>query len=511
MNKINAQTENEKKKAFLIKLFIILVVLLLSVIIVVGIINQNLNQKELDYGNLKTVEEVLNYYKCKFISENDSILEDFHKDIRLVFCKKLYDGDTSNEEFFNNVINDIARVTNYCDFRLIDEENDIEIKVICIDRKISNIIINDIENYFIYMDSQIDLKKYVEIKETEFQIESIEIQNLINNNWSSQFQFGTRESIFESYYEYFDEGISTRTISGKIYNIIFDKRYSKNVVNGIFPGVEIDAIERKLGEPTFEDEKLGLVGYKGKDIYVFFTNDEISIYRVSDASTDEFFELADKLLSEELDLLDFMNELTDLWPDYSDYDYDKSSVFLSYPLKGIDVQIGYENTNAIVLYNNINANMSNINRYIQNAEFVSRLRLDNVFEAEKRRVTEITNLSTKCDEYIENLEDDEKELIGESLRFETYAVLDVNDRIIKLCFVSKDGNNPNRELYDSISSFMWIDSDTIIYSQTGVGIYSYNVVTGRKISQIKGDESYNLKSFENGILKYDNSELIIQY
>ena len=41
-------------------------------------------------------------------------------------------------------------------------------------------------------------------------------------------------------------------------------------------------------------------------------------------------ELADKFVAEELDLLEFMNELTYMWPDYSEYSYSSNSFFISF-------------------------------------------------------------------------------------------------------------------------------------------------------------------------------------
>ena len=511
MSKINARTIEEKKKKQLVIIFFILIALLLSMLIILHIINKSLNKPELEYGNLRTIRDVLEYYGCKYISEEDSKLDDFYTDIKLVFKHNLYEEDVSNENYFNKVINDVAKVANYTNFTMIDKENDIDIKVVCLDYKIERVFINGIENYFIVMDSKRDLEKYREIEIKDLQIESPEIQSLIYNNWSNDIFLITRDSIFENYYEYFDEGIKTRSINGKIYNILFNKRYTGNVVNGIFPGVDIANIKAKLGDPTFEDEELNIVGYKGKEIYVFFTKEEISVYRVSDGDNEEFFKLADKLLSEELDLLDFMNELTYLWPDYSEYIYDKSSVFLSYPLKGIDVKIGYDDTNAIVIYNNINTNLTKIRKYLENPEFVSRLKIDNVFEAEKRRVEERDCLLKKCDEYIDSLEEEEKEFIGESLRFGIYAEIDKNNIIMKLCFISKDGNSPNREIYESVDKFLWIDSDNIIYSIGRKGIYLYNAATGQKSVLIRGEDPYILKDYENGILKYDDKETQILY
>lgn len=510
MSKIKAQTVEEIKKKRIIIICFVLFVLLMSLMIILRVVSLNFNKQNLSYNQLETVEDVLNYYKCTYISEKQSEIAGYDVDIKLKFRYNLYENDVSNEKFFNNVINDVAKVLKYANFRMLDKEKDITIEVICENSKVSTIIINGRENYFIYMDSQIALKNYVELETTEFQLETPVIQYLIDTNWSSNVSFGTRESIVDSYQEYFDEGIKVRNIDGKIYNIIFTKKYNGNVVNGIFPGVEIDTVEAKMGEPTFKDEELGVIGYKGKNFYVFFTNKEISVYRVADIEIEDFFKLVDKLLSEELELLEFMNELTYLWPDYSDYEYDSTSVFLSYPLKGIDVKIGYEETNAIVVYNNVKANQTQVKKYLEHPEFVSNLQIDNVFQAEKRRVEKEKNLIEKCEEYIETLEDEEKEKIGQSNKFVIYGKKDVNGQILKMYFISKDGNYPNRQIYETVSSYLWINDDIFIYSQEQIGLYAYNVTTGTKTVIEKGTKKYNLESFENGILKFDNSELIIQ-
>lgn len=507
MEKIKIKEKNGKKVVLILFTSMLLILMILNIIL--NVLTEKAKTEEIDYEDMNSVQDVLSYYKCTFISEEFSDLKDFNKDIRLIFRYQLYDGEKSNEEFFNNLITDLAKELNYTNFRLIDEKNNIEIKVICKNRKIYQILINDIEEYFIYMDSKINLKKYTKIETTDLQIESVEIQNLINSNWENTVVLGTRESIFESYYQYFDEGIKTRTINGKIYNIVFTKKYGKNVVNGIFPGIDLTTVESKLGKPAFEEK--GIIGYKSNQIYAFFTENEISIYRVGNFETDDFFKLADKLLDEEIELLDFMNQLTYLWPDYSEYKYDSDYAFISYPLKGIDIKIGYEDTNAIVLYNNVNAPLSKIERYLENPEFVANLQVDNVFEAEKRRVEIETSWIEKCNEYEESKTEDEKKITKESLKFGTCPEFDYNNNIMKMRFISKDGENPNRELNDTVYTYIWFNSEILIFSQKNVGIFYYNVINGQKNALSTGDEEYKLKSFENGVLKYDNSELIIQY
>lgn len=352
------------------------------------------------------------------------------------------------------------------------------------------------------------MKNYVEIENTDFEVTSEVLQECIRNDWNSV-NLGQRDSIFDEYYIYFDEGIKTRTINNKIYNIVFDKKYTGNVINSLFPGVELETVKSDLGKPTFEDENLEVFGYKGKDIYVFFSSSEISVYRVLDESTDEFFNLADKFINEELDLLEFMNELTYMWKDYDKYEYSSTSVFISYPLKGIEIKINYDDTNGILVYNNIKSSLSKVQRYLENTNFVARLQIDSVYEAEKRRFKNNQSLNEKCTEYRQTIEDEEIENIGESFRYDIYADKDANGNIYSMKFISKDGNNPNRELNDSIDSYLWIDNDTFVYSKKEKGIYIYNLNDGTVRRLIEGTEEYKLKSFKNRILNYDDKQILV--
>ena len=487
------------------------VVFLILACIILNLALRKPDNSEINIDVADTVKEVLEYYRCKYISEKDSTMEDVYVDINCVFIYPLFDGEVSNEEFFNNVINDVARVLGYYSYRMIDETNDIEIVVYCRGNSIDKIVINGKEDYFIYMKSQIEASKYQLIPTTEFEVQSPEIQNLRENLWDSNVYLGERESIVNSYYQYFDEGYATRRISGKIYNIVFTKRYPGAVLNGLFPGVDFTSVENKLGKPTFEDDTLNVIGYKGRDIYVFFTEDKISVYRTSQEKPGEFLTLTDKFISGEYNLLEFMNQLTYLWPDYSDYEYSANGAFISYPLKGVDIKIGRDAESGIILYNNFNAEVALMKSYAENTEFILRLKVDNVFEAEKRRIQAENDLIESAQKYKEKLASSKNNIVGESLVYDISPVYS-GEEILKLIFISKDGERPNRELSDNIYTYTWFGSEAIIFSQQKKGIYYYNVNTGEKLTiEEDGSKNYKIVGLEGNVLKYDNEEVIINY
>ncbi len=501
---------NNDYRIRIVVLFFAIFILLILNMILSRISKQSTDNVEVEHDNLTNVRQVVEYYKCTYISEEKSQEQGYSLDIYLNFSKLPYDeNDESNEEFYNNIINDIAKVIYYKNFKMIDKENDITIKVTCKNKKVNTFLINDIEDYFIYMDSQISMKNFKEFKTTEFNISSEVLQSVINDGWDNRYNFGERNSIFEEYYIYFNQGIKVRTIQDKIYNIIFDKNYNGNVINNLFPGITFDSVELSLGNPTFEDKENGVIGYKGEGIYVFFSKDEISVYRMINDDTDDFFKLADKFIDSELDLLEFMNELTYMWPDYSKYEYTTDSVYLSYPLKGIEIKINYDDINGILVYNNIKSSPSKIQRYLENTNFVAKLQLDSVFEVEVKRINNKTTEKERSDKYLESLSDEEKSSIGESLKYYYYPEIDNTKSIYKMKFISKTGDEPNRELNDNISSYIWISNDILVYSKKGKGIYSYNLDDGRVTRITEGNDDFVLEKYENGKLYYDNKEITL--
>lgn len=511
--KINKYKDYNKKnyKFILIVIFVMIFILFIGILSLKKI-EKNIEQPEISYDSLSSIKDVIEYHKSKYISEKYSSENGYYLDVYVKFRVPLYNDDgESNETYFNNLLEDSARILYYNSFIMIDETREITIKVICDKTKIKNIIINDMEDYFIYMDSQNSMKKYKEIEITNFSISSEILQTCIDNNWKSDIYFGERDSIYNEYNIYFDEGIEVRIIDGKIYNIIFTEKYNGNIINNLFPGIDFQSVEANLGEPTFKDEKLNVIGYKGEKVYTFFTENEISIYRNSTIDSDDFFELADKFIAENMDLLEFMNELTYLWPDYSEYEYDSTSLFISYPLKGIEIAINSGDINGILVYNNNKSTLSKISRYLENTNFVGKLQIDSVFEAEKRRFEKENNLLSKCDEYMESLSEETKEILGESMDYKIFAKKDENGYIYEMNFISKYGDNPNRQLVDNMNYYLWLTNDYFLYSKSGKGIFFYNLKTGKVQRIITGDEEYKLKGYENGILKFDNEERQLQF
>lgn len=467
---------------------------------------------EINIANFQNIQEVLEYYNCTYIKEENSKEDGYETDVYARLSKKLYEDDeTSNENFYNRLIKLSASVLNFKSFRIIDTENDITIAVQCDGQSIKKIFINGIEDYFTYMNSQKSLKEYKEIKTTDFGIDSEELNNLIQGSWSvNSLNLGKTDGIFQEYEQYLAKGIKIRKINGKIYNIVFTKGYTNSVISGIMVREGFEVAKSKFGTPSFEDTENNVYGYKGNDCYVFFSADEISVYRrTKENDYSDFVDLTNKLSNSELDLYQFMNELTYLWPDYSKYVVNQDSFYITYPLKGIAVKCNYDNTSAIIIYNNCGMTTSQISQCLNMPEVLAQMQVDNVFEAEKDRVSNTKNLLTNCEKFVEENKTENNPLINSEYSF--YAEKDENGNINKIYFVSKDGTKVNREMIEYIDTYAWLSDTLFLYSIPQKGIYCFNLENNQKMNIISGKEEFKIQSCNNDLLKYDDKEIQINF
>lgn len=507
----------KQKRTILLTIIAILLLILIFLIISIIIINKsNIINKDVDISiGYKSIREIVEANGCKY--KKDSFLEnrEYPVEVELGFKYDLYTNEESNEVFFMKIIDEIVKFVRFINVRMIDQEKDITIEIVCKNGKIDRIIINGIDDYFIYMDSKISISKYAEIKTVSLEPTADILRTLNLNLWNSNIDCGTRDSIFQNYFLFFDEGVKYRKIGSTIYNFIFTENYVGDVVNNVSVGESINSVKTKLGEPSFEDKELGIIGYKGNEFYAFFTGKEISIYRRTSYDYSDFWNLVDDFVKENstMSFKEFMNELTYIWSDYSEYKYDSDYMFISYPNKGIDVKLNYDNESGIVIYNNISESLSKVQRYMENTEFLSKLQIDNVFEAEKRRVAIINSLNDKCGSFIQSLkkESDIELACGESNLFQFYIDLDDNNIAITTFFISKNGENVDRELNEPINSYVWINDNFFVYGIYNKGLYCYNVLDGSKQTLLEGKENFLIKSFENNVIYYDEKELPISF
>ena len=200
----------------------------------------------------------------------------------------------------------------------------------------------------------------------------------------------------ENDYEIYQEGYNIRKIGSEIYNIVFTQSYLDEIVNGITTNASLEDVEKILGTPTYEDTNNDIIGYKCEYFYIFFSNDEISLYppdKYDEKDSIEFGKLVTEL-NNTGDINTFLNKLTDLYPHYSSFTDNNNYVDIEYPLLGFCVRMGYPSQNGVIIYSNFqgwiteNIKMEDLieNKNIP-ANIYTRLETNLVLKAEGDRIS----------------------------------------------------------------------------------------------------------------------------
>ena len=271
--------KNSKKINKSTKKIIFSAVIFIFIIIIMEITINYLEKRESNSNNgsnsYSSVQEILEKYGCTFIKEKEIKNSDYYKEIYLKFKYNTFEKNESKKRFYENVIVDLSKYIQK-NYKLVDEEKNLVIEV-KENKNSSGIksymyLINGKEDYFKTEESRLTLLNYEDDKNTNIEINSVILQQLVSKEWNKEgIEFGTKDSNFNKYDIYFDEGIEVRTISKKIYNIVFTLKHTSPVINGFIPGTSFEKVIAKLGEPTYGENNSELIGYKGNGIYVFFT------------------------------------------------------------------------------------------------------------------------------------------------------------------------------------------------------------------------------------------------
>ena len=346
-------------------LIIVFIVLLLIVIFIPKQRNASSNKKINEISSpedFKNEKQAIEFAGSKYIGQKNNR-------IYLSFKYPLYSNDKSNQKYYMQLLNYVATVKDYSNFILIDEEKNIDIEVRCDSKKqiIEDYKICGLNNYFGMADSNIAIKNYKKIDNTELNIQSPVITNIMNNNWQfNGLNIGTEESSIDGYRIFFDEGydvkvIETDNMQPKVFNIVFNTRYTSNVVNGLNTKSTIEDVRSKLGKPTFDKEEAGVIGYKSNKIYAFFAKTqnglEISIYNVENVDTSKFSEAVSEFLTEKKYNL-FIDIVLNIWEDADVYEMQDDYVLLQYSTKGIKIEFNTSNPSGITICSNFKGNIT---------------------------------------------------------------------------------------------------------------------------------------------------------
>ena len=504
-----------KNRKIIIGAIIIIVLLIVLYNILDRISKTSEVPEKLTYTSIR---EVVEYYKCKYIKEAKSKEENIEIDVVIEFDKDLYTGEESNERFFINFTQSIAKATKGKNFRIIDEKRAITIIGIMAkgESYLEKIYINGESNYFGNVDSKNTVYNYKQSPIVNLEINSEILKQVIKAKWKNRdINFGTRESIYREYNNYFDEGIKVRAIGADVFNIIFTKKYKGLIVNEVKVGMANNEIQKKLGKPAFGSIEEDILGYIGKDFYIFFTEEEVSIYRIQETDYSEFEKIIEEIENGYYGT-ELLNKLTNLWLDYDKYEYIEEYIVLRYALKGIQVQFNLDSNHGIILYNNYKGEFGNgitldnlIRReslFPENVYF--KMDQDLIYISEQERYEE-DKIKHSSDGYAGDFSDEDAENANESeYYYEELDFINGNYKNLRIVSKTKENIDADVELDDIITSYLWIDDYRLVYGVQNKGIYLYNMQNLKKQTLLETTEKVELEKYENSTLYYNKNKTL---
>ena len=494
MKKIIKKKMNKKKKKMII--ITTAIVLVFVILIVLLKISQNKPINSKDEAN--SLQSIVEFCECKFISSKESKVQGYSLDIYLEFKYDTYQDGESKQPYYDVTIDGICEFLKFNSIRLIDESRDLIIRVDTNSTSITKKYFNDVEEseYFSKLLSQINQESEPTLKETDFNVVE-ELQTLVTSEWQTKnINFGQKTSTFRNYDIYFDNGYRIRTINEKVFNIVFTKKFTKEVIKDIKVGDSFEKIKQSLGDNYIE--KNGILEYMGKDLYVCFSTNEISVYPRISYNYTQFEKLVERY-NEDKDFNSFMNSLTSLWPDYSLYRYDTSYCEIWYPLKGVKIYNSRTSMEGIQLYLEYTGTFKNEHKNYYQLYYKTNDSV--IIEQEKNRIL---------------LETDRADVTDGSYKSTKYVMkadFNTDNKAYNIAFFSIDKNNADSELNKSIyaSKTYWYDDENLIYSVAHQGIYIYNATTRETRVIVTGTDNFDITNFDyaNKILTYDGKDIKI--
>lgn len=499
------KTLTKKQKIILICLFTFAFIVILGIALMPTkrretAVNNKVNQEKLN-TQLTTVQEVITYLESTFISMEDSKEEGYDTDIYVSFKYPLYQGEESKEIYFTNFYEKVAVVTKFKSFRLIDNAKKITISVKCSKNTINEVLINGQKDYYKNENSQKSKDNNLKVETLKLDINSNELKDLINSGWNiSRVDIGSPESTFNKYKIYFDEGYEVREIQGKVYNIVFTSNYKNKVVQDYKVGDNLEKIESELGT-SYKDT--GIIGYRTKDFYIYFTKDEISIYPNYNYDYTAFENLV-KEYNQNKDINGFMYKLTDIWPDYDTYIYDTNYVDICYSLKGVRISFSSYQKDGIQIFENYKGNLKNEDEKYTDVYY--KLNQNLFVSAEQKRKMQSGMYN---DEYLKT-----ENPLHYSEQFVVQIEGEGTDKT-EVKIQSKDGKYPKNQLDETtkIYKYVWVDDNHLVYSVQEQGLYIYNAQTRKTETLITGKDNFEITGYnrDTQIIEYDGKKAKIEF
>lgn len=298
--------------------------------------------------------DVLKEHDTEFISQDGTT-------VYVSFGKDLYSEEgKSNETYFVDLIEDIEQFFEKTSFRLIDEEKEIDVLAQYNATDDSyEIIFNDIENFYRNTDgeSYVEVENVSIIEPSVLFISNGYLERLVlNGMYVSSIEKYLTESIEleDGYISYPNERFKIKLAPNKtVQNIVFFEDYEGNILSDINMEMSLSEILELHPDNSSGSLSDGYLGYRNGDLYYFFYKDEVSVYGYSYKKNENFEKLLTEYI-EDKDLDKFVEGLKNKLKVYDEFEYDSEikRLYMTFPTRGIEIDIKDNNPKGITLYSN---------------------------------------------------------------------------------------------------------------------------------------------------------------
>lgn len=314
----------------------------------------NMIVSTLESSKPKTFQEVIKKYNSEYLDRDKN-------KIYVRFGQDLYnENGKSNENYFNNLIEDLEPFFVPVDFNLVDEEKNIDIQMnYNSNNKEYEITFNKTKDFYKETDgdSYINVDTSEIVKTSPLYVSNGYLERLVANQMylsSIEKYLDEGKELSDGYISYKNGTIKIKLAPNKsVMNIIFSKDYGYSILSDVESNTSLSKIYELHNDNVFGSLNEGYLGYRTTDLYYFFYGDETSVYGYSYQNNKKFEDLLSKYLQNK-DLDTFVNGISEQILSYDTFEYDKDikKAHIVFPTRGIEINIENNDPRGITLYSN---------------------------------------------------------------------------------------------------------------------------------------------------------------
>lgn len=209
------------------------------------------------------------------------------------------------------------------------------------------------------------------VVEEDYLIGALPIINLNNNNWDRIKARFSGFEIDENGNAVFEDGYTLYCNGTYVNYVVFNEKYKGEIVGHIKLGTELNEIKEKLGEPTYE--MAGCIGYKTREVYVFFYQDEVAVYPNKNMSNKEIELLFNKYLKKiyEKGRTYFLVDIRNNFKDFTiEQDVETNTVILTSTSRQVKAKLDSLGNIEVEFYNGYKFALEETKEYIKQKKYL---------------------------------------------------------------------------------------------------------------------------------------------